>query len=231
MAFPKKFRGHTTKFEFASNGMKIAVDWTEVERLFSRFPASMAYELRDAFGRIVGRFRKNLRARHAGTRMENLVRRAIFWNVNPPNIGREKGQTWAAVSAASGKLGLDKINFRVYATSEVPLIHETGGSVTGNLMVPIGEARALIEAGGTKVKRALHHQARHFRGDTWFRKEGDGADARFVPMFILRRSITIRPTLGFYETWQGSMPTFNAYLGQALQRAARNAQRWVKQAA
>lgn len=218
--------------EIAGGGLRFRIDWRQVEKLFKRFPASTAYEIRDAFGRMAGRFRRTLLDRHKGTAMRELVRRSIFYRVNPPNFKGSRGQDYAAVEAFHRRLKLDSIKFRFYSTSEVSSIHETGGTITGDLIVPIGLTRAEIEAarpgGRENRKRQILRRSKVRIGRMLYEVTGKGKGRTFVPRFALKSSVTIPPRLGFYRTWGELEPRFQGYLASALQRAARNSQRWVK---
>lgn len=229
-----------TRFAFAAGGMTLSIDMTQVARLFARFPEATAYELRDAFGRIAGRFRKNLLARHKGssTSLINLVKRAIFYRVAPRNVGRRgpRGQVVAAASAARGALKIEDISMRVYATSKVPLVHEEGATITGtDMIVPTRAAQNIIRAvrlgSKSRTRDRLLQSAKVQIGRVRYQRIGEGADAKLLPMFVERDSVTLPARLGFYETWRATEPKAQSYLAQALSRAAQNSQRWLKAAA
>lgn len=229
-----------TRYAFAAGSMTLSIDTTQVARLFARFPEATAFELRDAFGRIAGRFRRHLLARHKGgsTSLLNLVKRAIFYRVAPRNVGRRgpRGQVVAAAAAARGALKIEDISMRIYATSKVPLVHEEGATITGtDMLVPIRSARNIINAVGvgskTRTKLRLRRAAKVQIGKVRYQRIGEGESAKLLPMFAELDSVTIPARLGFYATWRETEPTAQRYLAQALDRAAKNSDRWLKAAA
>lgn len=229
--------GHRTQFEIAAGGIKLAIDWDEVDRLWRMFPGSVAYEMRDAFGRIAGRMRKTMLEVHADTPMEDLVNRSLFYNVNPPNLRRSKGQDYAAVRALAGKLKLESINFRIYGTSKVLGVQERGGTITGRMLVPVGVVRAAMERAPAGRVRHTYRMylgaakvAKREINDVVYGAYGArGPNQMLTPLFVWKSQVTLRPRLRFYETWRGMARRFRGYVEQALDRAAVNSQRWIKE--
>lgn len=209
-----------TSYNFGDITLDIPVE--KLNALFSIAPQVTAFHVRDALGRIMGRYRKALMAKHAGTRFYEFAKRAVFYRVEPKNAGKRSqeaagGYVSGQARAAAMVTRLDQIKMRIWSTSEEALLHETGGTTTakdGKLAVPIGRVRAELEArngkGGSRgnsLKKQFSPAAIQARYGRLVRI-GDvlaivSKDKKPEPAFALTDSVTLRARLGFYSTWRG----------------------------
>jgi hypothetical protein len=205
-----------------------------VMSLMAETPVIAAFFVRDWLGRSLGSFRRAFLARHKGTGLHELARRSVFYLVRPKDLKlkrtgvKTRGQFVAAGIAAqtlaetgskieAARRTLAELDARIWSTSEVTRLHETGGSITasGKLMtVPLPMLQREIErtprvAGGRGVpsardaiKSVAYWRARgdvFQRGSTLYVKIGRG---RPQPFWALKSSVTLPGRLGFFSTWR-----------------------------
>lgn len=119
---------------------------------------------------------------------------------------------------AIAKSDKDAMNMKIelYSTSKVAGIHETGGTITGKGMpIPLNaEAKRILKQGGNlsgldavKINgKVFLGRKRRFRG---------GLEL----LFILKRSVRIKPRLGFYSTWDKHAGRRNQIIDDAFDAA------------
>lgn len=199
---------------------------TPEERLNSLFrlgPQVTAYHVRDTFGRIMGRYRRALLAKHGGTRFLRFVQRAIFYRVWPGDKGKRSeeasGRFVSGQMRAASVHRLSEIRLKIWSTSRAALLHETGGTTRakdGAMAIPIGKLADEIaarsgRAGPGKGAKTLYSPAAvaarigkrliRLPGTSMLFAVGPGQE-KPEPMFVLAKSVTVPARLGFYATWR-----------------------------
>lgn len=209
-----------TRYDFGDVTVEI-----HEERLLGLFriaPKVTAFHVRDAFGRIMGRYRKALLAKHAGSRFLRFVQRAIFYRVWPRDAGKRSQESSGGF--VSGQLraatvtNLSEIKLKIWATSQVALLHETGGTTTardGALAIPVGRLAEEIAARPARISRGQGAKKIYSpaavaarEGKRIIRLPGSQVLAAVAPgqkpevLFALAKSVTVPARLGFYATWR-----------------------------
>lgn len=229
------------------------VDDRAVLQLYRRFPREVAIQLRDVFGQWGGKHRKEVSRRLSGKKLRNLVIKSranrnpsFFYQVEPRQVGRQAGQGFAFSEGHR----LDEVSLRIFSTSEVTALHETGGTVRpakGSFMaIPIrsrGGQVVTAESGGFAFSAGVRRKGVRGRvrptpsdlraqGAEIFRRGNllyvrsrtkTGRLGRARPAFFLVRTVTIKPRLGIIRAW-------NALAGDRQRRLKRGMERAVQQA-
>jgi hypothetical protein len=202
---------------------EVNVSWPagKIAALWQMSPEITAFHVRDAFGAIMGKFRRELLQPHRGTPFEHLVSRSVHYRVFPKDVTsmqgkrqRIRGQVLAAGRARLGGINLSDIHFRIWSTSDVTLAFERGQTITSSkgMTVPVGEYRSAIDAlrRGRLVGRGrkAQHQAlrREFLPDKRVFKRGRlllrrNEDGTVTPAAVIANTVRLPALLGFFATW------------------------------
>lgn len=209
-----------------------ARDLARIERMFSAMPQVIAKYMRDVFGQFAGSHRRATLAK-LPPGLKRLARKSLFYSVRPKQkkvaVGSNivTGRDILGFQALGGHdvskvVRMEDIKMRIYSTSPVTLLHETGGVVTssGKLMrIPITAGRKGIQA----RKRAVEEKdgAQYVAlGKILFRVDDNGGKRKLVPVALLKRSITIKPALGIVATWNALEADRARRMQRALTAAA-----------
>lgn len=200
---------------FRSADVEMQVSAGRIQNLFVRAPGTAFFYFRDVVGSMFGSHRREWIARNqVAFKQKRTINKLFFYRVYPrKNLKPVPG---APVS-------LDQIKGETYTRSKMALAHERGGTITPTrgkaLAIPIGgsllpsgkvrkewrtpakfraafPSRELI-ALGSAGKRVLY-EARRTKGGR--RRKREGRD-KLTPAFVLVPSVTLKPRLNFFKTW------------------------------
>jgi hypothetical protein len=186
--------------EVRGGELLLRMDLRAFADLAANMPAKLGYEMRNALGRMGGRWRKSLVARHAGKPMQRMISRpgkggSVFYTAFPRNVtepivtpsGRTRmralvsGQRLASAAAAADSAFLSEIALKGFFTSMATRFHEDGGDVKPSqrklIAIPLKRptrGRIKPEFASVKAARAAGWQL--------FRAESAGGRSRFVLM-------------------------------------------------
>lgn len=198
--------------------VQVVIDDSRIPEALALMPLDTAVEIRNAFGRMFGKWYATHVA-SVGPRMQNLAKR-VRYNVAPKNLTKKERATLPAAKLQEtgyartrtylegiireGGNALAKISGAIISRSRVVGIQERGGTVRpakGEFMtVPINWPRSPI-GGDYRDKRQTYEFKDRFPiirvGRTLFFRIGTG----LVPAFALKESVTIKPGLRIMATW------------------------------
>jgi len=132
--------------------------------------------------------------------------------VNLRTASKQRGASVAAISKSSDNPMEMKVE--MFSKSEVARVQEKGGKITSKTAMPIplnDTARAMKDLSRLKPMKI---NGVMFLG----RKRNFGVSSKPELLFILKRSINIRPKLGFYKTWDEHQQRNNEIFSDAVNK-------------
>jgi hypothetical protein len=194
-------------------------------------PEEVASALDRAGPRIAARLRANLLAYLQGFAMRVpplLMRRA-----GPAGL-RSRSGTLANSFQAAELPGASDEEWAgsVYTRAPYARLQEFGGTVTPKrakyLTIPLDAAK-------TRAAGQVRGYARSWPGITFVRRlddgrlcvfvrKGQGKRAREIPIFLLVRSVTVPPRLGFREAWDADAPARDRVLDRSVREGLTDAE-------
>jgi hypothetical protein len=185
-----------------------ASDMRRIETMFQVAPQIVAKHMRDVFGQFAGSHRK-LIVTGLTPSYQRLVRKSLFYRVRPKQTGK------VALAGLGRDFGLKDIRMRIWATSPVTLLHETGGVVQAKgkrMAIPVagseGNVRGRRIRGATRKREgspaALAASGIRFvrKGNLLFRvNERAGGKQRLKLTHFLTTQVQLRPALGILRSW------------------------------
>lgn len=212
--------------------VQVVIDDSRIPEALALMPLDTAVEVRNAFGRMFGKWYATHVAAVA-PRMQNLAKR-VRYNVAPKTLtkkeratlppakmqdtGYARSRTYLEGIIREGGNALAKVSGAILSRSRVVGIQERGGTVRPTkgdyLTVPISWPRSPI--GGDYVnKRQVYALKERFPmvriGRTLFYRMG----TEMVPAFALKESVTIKPGLRIVAVWN----SLEGYRSQVLREA------------
>lgn len=187
-------------------------DLAAIQAMFALSPAIVAKHMRDAFGQFAGSHRKAVLA-GATPNYQRLLRKSLFYRVRP----KQAVQTSSAFGVADLRraVPLEAVRARIWATSRVTLLHETGGTVTAKgkrLAIPAtgsGDSVRARKLSGA-AKKAASPAAMRAAGTKFVRKgsllfkvdktTAKGKD-RLKLTHLLTGAVHIKPATKIVATW------------------------------
>lgn len=184
----------------------IRINTDRVDRAMSLFPGQLKEELLDAFDHIRRGFFKAL---YANTGLKD--RRFIATK----NVGIGK---YLKVYRNPNKGDILDMELGIFSRSKIVALHEKGGIVTakaGAMAIPLPAAlgstgrlkkeySSFIAGRRTYVPGQLKGMFILKKGNTallMMRQPKTSSGEEAIPLFVLRRTMTISPRLRFYDTW------------------------------
>jgi hypothetical protein len=193
-----------------------ARDLERIETMFAVAPTITAKHMRDVFGQFAGSHRKAVVA-GATPNYQRLLRKSLFYRVRPRQVSKSSAKGVGAL--VRGAVRIEDIRMRIWATSQVTLLHETGGTVTakgGAMAIPVAGSDGNLRVRRTRkpgeknpdrapvspsqMKAAGITLVR--KGNLLFRvdKTAKGND-RLKLTHLLTGAVRIKPALGILRHW------------------------------
>ena len=175
----------------------VEVDIRKLDRALKFAPKILKYELADGMDRISKGFLKRFRQQRlqgypgvrgaSGRGLFGTFRRAFL--VSP---------------------SIEGMGMMIYTYSKIAKLHEQGGIVKdpkgGRLAVPLSARKQMFTSKGKlrgrykNPKELKNVKALRLKGKTFLAKITKRTNA-VLPLYILKKQVTIKPRLGFYNTW------------------------------
>ena len=206
----------------------VRIDTRRVDKAMSLVPGLLKEELLDAFDHIRRGFFKALYA-NTGLKDKRFIA--------TKNVGIGKH---IKVYRNPNKGDILDMELGIFSRSKIVALHEKGGIVTakaGSMALPLpaalGPTGRLKKEYSTFTAGRRQYVPGQLKGVFILKKgdkamimlrqpKGEGED-QAIPLFILKRSITIRPRLRFYDTWDRMegyrMEILNKSVDKALNKA------------
>lgn len=198
----------------AEQGVSVSIDTRKLVRAMKRAPQHLEWELADAFQHFKSKYFKTLPS------VSKLKPRSrSFWKTIQGYVNR-KDQS------------LDRLSMRLVSYWKGAQIQEEGGVKAGSgrmMTIPMG--RALTAAG--RVRKS-YQKASAVRGlfskksgskMYLYKRFGRGKNATIEPVFRLKRSVQLKPKLGFERAFQELEGFQQARVNTAVDRALRKLER------
>ncbi len=193
-----------------SESITIQVNTQDLRKALVAMPGLLRENVADAFDHIGRKFYKTLwKQTEVKTR---------------PNVGIGKYSRYTVFG--KGRRNPRSVGLVIYSYSQIARAHEEGARITGNLAIPIGEALT-----GTGRKRKIYKQNLQDvkglfpveTGGKMYLAKTTRKATKFL--FALRRSVTLKPRLKFYRTWDDlagfTSERINKAVDQTLQKVER----------
>lgn len=173
------------------------IDMRALDKAIKIAPRVLKFELGDGMDRISKGFLKRFRQRRLK---------------GPPGVRGASGYglfgTFKRVSLVSPTI--EGMGMQVYSDSKIAKLHETGGIVTapsgGRMAVPLSARSQMFTAKGKlRGRYKKPHQLKNvepmrFKGQTFLVRVKKRAQ-KILPLYVLKRSVRLKPRLGFYRVW------------------------------
>jgi len=193
--------------------LDLEVDTRKLEKAIRAVPNALRHELGKEFDHIqrsfLGTFRKERLQGPPGVRGDG--RKGLFGTFVRTML----------VSPTIEGMGLE-----IFTTSEVAKKHEVGGKVTASggsrLAVPLSMRTKMFSARG-KLKKKYKDPGKLkntfeivSKGKTFLAQTIGG---EVQPLYVLKRSVTLKPRLEFYRVWDSMQNKVFTYLNKAVDKA------------
>lgn len=173
------------------------VDMRALDKAIKIAPRILKFELGDGMDRISKGFLKRFRQQ----RLQG-----------PPGVRGASGYglfgTFKRVSLVSSTI--EGMGMQVYSESKIAKLHETGGVVTdpsgGRMAVPLSARSQMFTPKGKlrakykKPRELKNVEPMRFKGQTFLVRVTKRAQ-KLLPLYVLKRSVRLKPRLGFYRVW------------------------------
>lgn len=173
------------------------VDMRALDRAIKIAPQVLKFELADGMDRISKGFLKRFRQQQLQ---------------GPPGVRGASGHglfgTFKRVCLVSPTI--EGMGMQIYSDSKIAKLHETGGVVTdpsgGRMAVPLSARSEMFSAKGKlkgkyrKPRELKNVEPMRFKGQTFLVRIKKRAKM-ILPLYVLKRSIRLKPRLGFYRVW------------------------------
>ena len=173
------------------------VDMRALDKAIKIAPRVLKFELGDGMDRISKGFLKRFKQQ----RLQG-----------PPGVRGASGYglfgTFKRVSLVSPTI--EGMGMQVYSDSKIAKLHETGGIVTdpsgGRMAVPLSARSQMFTPKGKlrgkykKPRQLKNVEPMRFKGQTFLVRMKKRAE-KLLPLYVLKRSVRLKPRLGFYRVW------------------------------
>ena len=173
------------------------VDMRALDKAIKIAPRVLKFELGDGMDRISKGFLKRFRQQ----RLQG-----------PPGVRGASGHglfgTFKRVSLVSPTI--EGMGMQVYSDSKIAKLHETGGVVTdpsgGRMAIPLSARSQMFTPKGKlrgkykKPRQLKNVEPMRFKGQTFLVRVTKRAQ-KLLPLYVLKRSVRLKPRLGFYRVW------------------------------
>jgi len=204
-------------------GVVLEHNLDEVVEALRVVPRVVAFEMRNVVGRSFGRWNRAMKASPTKVGRELAKRGAFTYKLSPSDAEYKQRRNES----------LDRVWGRFRSESQVVLAHEFGAHVRPKagkyLTVPVGKYRKIPRAERSKQGLAPEQLSPIVR-----RRRGQSVIGLGVPtgqtlrsgepkldlVYVLRRSVTLKATLGMLSTWDRLQPDRDEILAEAVGRIA-----------
>ena len=173
------------------------VDMRALDKAIKIAPRVLKFELGDGMDRISKGFLKRFRQQ----RLQG-----------PPGVRGASGYglfgTFKRVSLVSPTI--EGMGMQIYSDSKIAKLHETGGIVKdpsgGRMAVPLSARSQMFTPKGKlrgkykKPRQLKNVEPMRFKGQTFLVRVKKRAQ-KILPLYVLKRSVRLKPRLGFYRVW------------------------------
>ncbi|MCK5161647.1 MAG: hypothetical protein KAQ99_08755 [Candidatus Aureabacteria bacterium] len=188
------------------------INTKKLEKAIVSVPIALRKELGNEFDHIQRSFLKTFRK----TRLQG-----------PPGIrgASAKGVFGTFSRASLVSQDINGMGFKIFTPSRIALRHETGGRITaaggGNLAVPLSIRTTMYTARGKlkkkykspeKLKKTFEVES---KGKKYLAQKIGG---EVKPLYILKRSVRLKPRLEFYRTWDSMQNKVFTYINRAVDK-------------
>jgi hypothetical protein len=210
--------------------LKIEIDTAKLQKALRIAPVLIRQELGDALDHISRSFFKTfyrtrlkgppgVSARGGRGGLFGKFRKRILGSSQGTLSNKIKSSTTISEIVGSG-VSTENMGIEIFTRSTAAYMHEFGGTVgSGKLMpVPLGNNLSRSQQAFAKAGRLVPVK---INGKLFLIRAGKKVD-HVEPLFILKGSITLKPRLGFYSTWQGmenkTIERLNTAINRAIQK-------------
>ena len=193
------------------------VNTQALDRAIKIVPRVLKFELADGMDRIGKGFLKRFRQQQLQ---------------GPPGVRGASGHglfgTFKRVFLVSPEI--EGMGIEVFSESKIAKLHETGGTVRDpggkRLAVPLSARSEMFTPSGKlrarykKPKELKNVRALRWSGKTFLARVTKRAQ-KILPLYVLKRSVRIKPRLGFYRTWDGLVNYRIDILNKSIEKALR----------
>jgi len=218
--------------------LKIEINDAKLRQALRCVPGYLREELSDAIDHGARKFFKTfwqtrlqgppgIRARHGGIFIHFFRRTVGSGEVVSPSAKSSVSKASIFNSAArTSNLGVV-----IFSDSKIARLHEFGGTVTagsGKLAVPLSINKEMYTASGQLRKRfrepgqLKNVEPVKIKGKTYLAKI-TRRTREIKPLYVLKRSIRLKPRLQFYQTWEKLEPLRMQYINKAISKALKRA--------
>lgn len=190
-----------------------------LDRAIKIAPRVLKFELADGMDRIGKGFLKRFRQQQLQ---------------GPPGVRGASGRglfgTFKRVFLVAP--GIEGMGIEIFSNSKIAKLHETGGTVRGpgggRIAVPLSaRSEMFTPQGKLRARYKRPKELRNVRA-IWFKSKAKTFLARvkkgtdkILPLYVLKRSVRIKPRLGFYRTWDGLVNYRIDILNKSVEKALR----------
>jgi len=193
------------------------IDMRALDKAIKIAPRVLKFELGDGMDRISKGFLKRFKQQ----RLQG-----------PPGVRGASGYglfgTFKRVSLVSPTI--EGLGLQVYSDSKIAKLHETGGIITdpsgGRMAVPLSARSQMFTPKGKlrgkyKRPRQLKNvEPMKFKGQTFLVRVKKRAE-KILPLYVLKRSVRLKPRLGFYRVWDSLANYRIEILNKSIDKALR----------
>ena len=193
------------------------IDMRALDKAIKIAPRVLKFELGDGMDRISKGFLKRFRQQ----RLQG-----------PPGVRGASGHglfgTFKRVSLVSPTI--EGMGMQVYSDSKIAKLHETGGIVKdpsgGRMAVPLSARSQMFTAKGKlrgkykKPRQLKNVEPMRFKGQTFLVRVTKRAQ-KLLPLYVLKRSVRLKPRLGFYRVWDSLANYRIEILNKSVDKALR----------
>lgn len=193
------------------------IDMKALDKVIKIAPKILKFELGDGMDRISKGFLKRFRQQ----RLQG-----------PPGVRGASGHglfgTFKRVSLVSPTI--EGMGMQIYSDSKIAKLHETGGIVRdpsgGRMAVPLSARTQMFTAKGKL--RARYKRPRELKNVVPIRLKGKTYLVKIkkrikeiLPLYVLKRSVRLKPRLGFYQVWDSLVNYRIDILNKSVEKALR----------
>lgn len=193
------------------------IDMKALDKAIKIAPKILKFELGDGMDRISKGFLKRFRQQ----RLQG-----------PPGVRGASGHglfgTFKRVSLVSPTI--EGMGMQIYSDSKIAKLHETGGIVKdpsgGRMAVPLSARTQMFTSKGKlraryKRPRELKNvKPMRLKGQTYLVKIKKKIE-KILPLYVLKRSVRLKPRLGFYQVWDSLVNYRIDILNKSVEKALR----------
>jgi len=193
------------------------IDMRALDKAIKIAPRVLKFELGDGMDHISKGFLKRFRQQ----RLQG-----------PPGVRGASGHglfgTFKRVSLVSPTI--EGMGMQVYSDSKIAKLHETGGIVKdpsgGRMAVPLSARSQMFTAKGKlrgkykKPRQLKNVEPMRFKGQTYLVRVKKRAQ-KLLPLYVLKRSVRLKPRLGFYRVWDSLANYRIEILNKSVDKALR----------